>query len=276
MDAALCNDFPIERESPMTMFRRHAACVLVLPILCTACDFESSVAPRVELPVVVDSEGMIDFVNAEGYTIRLTRMRVAFENVEFTTGGETHMALLRPLVDLVIPTAYAHPGHYAGGEVIGEMDGRFVVDWLDDRARLGNAVMIESDYNGANFVFTRAQPGDGIEADDPLVGHTFEIAGVATKDGESWTFSGFVDEDEGRRVIGLPFELDVDASSDETLGLQLLPKDPAEADTAFDDLDFAALDDDGDGVVTIVPGEPAGNVLKKHLQIHDHYAVTME
>ena len=260
----------------MKPLRRHAACVLVSSVVCAACDFESSIAPRVELPVVVDSEGMVEFVNAEGYTIHITRMRVAFENVEFTTGGETHMAMLRPLVDLVIPTAYAHPNHYAGGEVIGEMDGRFVVDWLADGAQLGTAVLIESDYNGANFVFTRARPGDGIDASDPIVGHTFEIAGEATKDGETWTFSGFVDEDEGRRVIGLPFELDVDATSDETLGLQLLPKDPSEGDTAFDDLDFAALDDDGDGLVAIVPGEPAGNVLKKHLQIHDHYAVTME
>jgi hypothetical protein len=260
----------------MNMFRRHAARVLVISLICAACDFESSVAPRVELPVIVDSDGMTEFVNAEGYTIRLTRMRVAFENVEFTTGGETHMAMLQPLVDLVIPTAYAHPGHYAGGEVIGEMEGRFVVDWLEQGASLGNAVMIESDYNGANFVFTRARAGDGIDANDPLIGHTFEIEGVATKDGETWTFSGFVDEDEGRRVIGLPFELEVDASSDETLGLQLLPKDPAESDTAFDDLDFATLDDDGDGIVVIVPGEPAGNILKKRLQIHDHYAVTME
>jgi hypothetical protein len=260
----------------MTMFRRHAAGVLVIPILCAACDFDSSVAPRVELDVVVDSDGMVEFVNAEGYTIRLTRMRVAFENVEFTTGGEEHMAMLRPLVDLMIPTAYAHPGHDAGGEVIGEMDGRFVVDWLDEGALLGTAVLIQSDYNGANFVFTRARPGDGIDASDPIVGHTFEIAGEATKDGETWTFSGFVDEDEGRRVIGLPFDLEVDATTDETLGLQLLPKDPAEADTAFDDLDFAALDDDGDGIVQIVPGEAAANVLKKQLQIHDHYAVTME
>ena len=261
----------------MTLSSRHALRVLVVPLICvTACDFESQIAPRVELDVVVDSTGMVEFVNAEGYTINLTRMRVAFENVEFTTGGEMHMAMWRPLVDLVIPTAYAHPGHYAGGEVIGEMDGRFVVDWLDEGARLGTAVLIESDYNGANFVFTRAQPGDRIDADDPIIGHTFDIAGEATKDGETWTFSGFVDEDEGRRVIGLPFELEVDASTDETLGLQLLPQDPAEDETAFDDLDFAAMDEDGDGVVQIVPSEAAGNVLKKHLQIHDHYAVTME
>jgi hypothetical protein len=68
----------------------------------------------------------------------------------------------------------------------------------------------------------------------------------------------------------------VDATTDETLGLQLLPQDPAEAETVFDDLDFAAIDDDGDGNVVIVPGDPSANVLKKHLQIHDHYAVTME
>jgi hypothetical protein len=260
----------------MTFHWRHALCVLVIPILGSACDFDSEVAPRVELDVVVDSAGMVVFENAEGYTIELTHMRVAFENVEFTGGGEAHMAFLQPLHDVLVPTAYAHPGHYAGGEVVGEMNGRFVVDWLADDTSLGTATLLGADYNGANFVFTRARAEDGLHPDDPLVGHTFEIAGTATKDGETWTFSAVVDEDEGRRVVGLPFDIDIDEGSDEVLGLQMLPVDPYEGDTAFDDLDFAALDEDGDFVVAIVEGDPEYNLLEKHLQVHDHYAVTIE
>lgn len=255
---------------------RRVTGVLALLSLATACDFDSQIAPRVELDVIVDSAGMVTFENAEGYTIELTKMRVAFENVEFTSGGEMHMAFLQPLHDLVVPTAYAHPGHYAGGEVVGEMNGRFVVDWLADDTSLGTATLLGADYRGANFVFTRATLDDGLEPGDPLVGHTFEIAGRATKDGETWTFSAVVDEDDGRRVVGLPFDIDIDEGSDEVLGLQMLPVDPYEGDTAFDDLDFAALDEDGDFVVELPVDTADYNILKKHLQVHDHYAVTIE
>jgi len=240
------------------------------------CGFDSELAARVEVPVVVQSDGMGELVNAEGYAIRVTTMRVAFENVEFTTSGEMHASLWSPVLDLVVPTAYAHPGHYAGGEVVGEMNGRFVVDWLDAGAELGLATLLEARYDGANFVFTRARPGDGIADEDPLMGHTFEIAGEATRDGRTWTFSALVDQDEGRRVIGLPFDLEVDEGADDVLGLQMLLFDPSEADTVFDGIDFAALDPDDDGVVELVPDSEAYNVLKKQLQVHDHWAVTTE
>lgn len=255
---------------------RSAARVLAIPLMLCACDLDSQVAPRVELDVVVDSAGMVTFENAEGYTIEITRMRVAFENVEFTSGGEMHMAFLHPLHDLLVPTAYAHPGHYAGGEIVGEMNGRFVVDWLADGESLGTATLLGADYRGANFVFTRAQLDDGVTPEDPILGHTFDIAGRATKDGMTWTFSAALDEDDGRRVVGLPFDVEIDASSDEVLGLQMLPVDPYEGDTAFDELDFAALDEDGDFVVELRDGDADYNILKKHLQVHDHYAVTIE
>lgn len=241
-----------------------------------ACGLDSEVAPRVELDVVVDSKGMVEFETDEGYSITFTRMRVAFEDVEFTTSGEMHAALWQPLVDLVIPTAYAHPGHYAGGEVIGEMNGRFVVDWLAQGQSLGTATMLESQYDGANFVFTRASAADGLAPDDPLIGHTFDFAGEARKDGQVWTFSGLLDQDDGRRVVGLPFMFEVDANTDAVIGLQMLPVDPYEKDTAFDQLDFAALDDDGDGDVRFMDGQDAYFELRKRLQVHDIYFVTTE
>lgn len=255
--------------------RHRFRCALALCSL-AGCDLDSELAPRVTLPVVVDGSGTGELTNAEGYTIRLTTLRVAFENVEFTTSGEMHAALWGPVLDLLVPTAYAHPGHYAGGEVVGEMDGRFVVDWLVDGAALGDATLLAATYQGANFVFTRARGGDGIASDDPLVGHTFEIAGEAARDGQTWTFRVFVDEDEGRRVVGLPFDLEVDEDTDETLGLRMQLVDPYEGDTVFDNLDFATLDDDGDGAIVVAPGTDSYNLLLKQLQVHDHYDVTVE
>lgn len=240
-----------------------------------ACDLDSSQAARVPLPVVVDGSGMVDFANDEGYAIRMTTMRVAFDNVEFTTSGEMHATLLHKLGGLVIPTVYAHPGHYGGGQVIGEMNGRFVVDWLQDGATLGDATMLEGSYDGANFVFTRARASDGITVDDPIIGHTMEIAGEATRDGTTWTFHGFIDQDEGRRVVGLPLALELREGDDVELGLQVLMIDPFEADTALDHLDFAVLDADGDGRVELVTGDPGYNTLVKQLQVHDQYEVTI-
>ena len=122
----------------------------------------------------------------------------------------------------------------------------------------------------------RARAGDGIEEGDPLIGHTFEIAGEARKDGQAWTFSGFIDEDDGRRVVGLPFDLDVDGGTETELGLQMLPVDPYEKDTALDNLDFATLDEDEDGHVEFVAGQTAYFALRKQLQVHDIYFVTTE
>ena len=252
------------------------ALLALLVLTSSACDLDGSVAPRVELAVIANGDGLVDFVTNEGYTIHLTRMRVAFENVEFTTSGELHAALWRPLVDLVIPSAYAHPGHYAGGEVIGEVNGRFVVDWLAHGQVLGDATLLQGQYDGANFVFTRGRGSDGLPVGDALLGHTFDIAGEASKDGQVWSFSTILDQDEGRRVVGLPLDLEVDGGTDVTLGLQLLPVDPFEGDTAFDNLDFAALDEDGDLLVALESGDGAYNTLRKQLQVHDIYYVTVE
>lgn len=267
----------------ITRFRGAVAATLSLTCALAACGLDSEQAVRVDIPVVVDASGTGDFTNAEGYTIHLTDLRVAFDDIEFTTGGEMHASLLRSLHDLVVPTAYAHPGHYSGGEITGEMEGRFVVDWLKDGDSLGDAQLLEADYEGANFVFTRATTAD-VAADDPLLGHTLHIAGTATKDGESWTFAAYVDEEEGKRVIGLPigeeFEdgaatphFEVKEGTDAVLGLEIVMVDPFEQDTALDNFDFATLDEDGDGDLVFMPGEVPHNLLVKQLQVHDQYWV---
>lgn len=278
----------ILKSSPQPSRRGFRGATLVAPLLASAlalgCDSEQAV--RVLLPVVVDRDAPVAFENDLGYHIELTTLRAAFDNVELTTSGEMHASLGERigngLLDLVVPTAWAHPGHYAGGEVLGEMQGRFVIDWLDDGASLGDVEMLTGTYTGANFVLTRARAGDGIATDDPIIGHTFEFAGTATRDGQTWTFHGFVDEEDGRRVVGLPVaetitdeetEFDITTSTDIAFGLQLLFVDPFEGDTAFDAIDFAAADADGDGDLSFADAATVTNHLARALQTHDHYAV---
>lgn len=242
----------------------------------TGCDFETSLAPQVALAVVVDTTGVRPHRNDEGYQIEIERFRVAVETFEFTTHGDMHAnaSLLRSLVDLVVPTAYAHPGHYAGGEIVGELTGNFVLDWQEHGHELGVASLLEAEYSGANFTFGRAEPGPGVAFDDRFIGHTIDIAGKATLDGEAFTFEALIDQDLGRRVVGVPLHLVVDASVDADLGVALHVVQPVAESTVFDGVDFAALDEDGDRHVVIEAGTEAYNRLRNNLQVHDHYEIT--
>lgn len=260
-----------------------AIAATTLMSLAPACDFDSALAPRAELEVVVDGQNVAPHTTNLGYVVELERCRVAIDTVEFTTDGESHAALgrgvvdsvLRTAQDLVVPTAYAHPGHYAGGEIVGELPGRFVFDWRSDGQVLGEATMLAAQYSGANFTFARAEPSDGVRLDDPIIGHTFDIAGEATYEGETITFEIQVDQDADRRVVGLPFDLSVDEDSDDAIGLSLHLADPFESDTAFDDVDFLSLDDDGDGHVVITADSEAYNRIRRALQAHDFYGTEL-
>ena len=259
--------------------QRFLVGVAVVALALGACDFDSELAPRTFLPVVIDGSAVVTVQNDLGYSVEPERCRVALETIEFTTEGEQHASLpariWRQLEPLAIRTAHAHPGHEAGGEVVGELPGRFVFEWRQDGVELGEAELLQTRYTGANFTFTRAEAGDRLEPDDPMIGHTFDIAGVARRDGQSWTFQLVLDQDEDRRVVGLPLDLDVDDGTQDVLALSLALQDPVEGDTVWDGLDFAALDEDGDGHVVIDAGTEAYNRVRRNLQAHDHYGVTL-
>ncbi|MCA9690252.1 MAG: hypothetical protein KC636_11630 [Myxococcales bacterium] len=245
-------------------------------------------APRVTLEVVVDGGEVVAVESDLGWTVTLTRCRGVVGDLAFTTAGEFHdgdvTAQRAPLrryavwiTRALIPEARAHPGHAAGGEVVGELAGRFVVDFCEgDGASLGAATLTVGDYNGANLSLLTGEEGDGLAADDPLLGHSFELAGVAERDGASVSFHAVIDQDAGREVIGAPFDLDVTEASAAVLGLQLRPRSPFSADTLFDGIDFAALagaaPEDGDPI-ELIADEDAANRLKRALQNHDFYFV---
>lgn len=243
---------------------------------CTAaCDLDTSLAPRVDLDVVVQATE--DSFSTDDTQIELTEVRMALETVEFTTEGEMHAraGLLPTLHNLVVPTAFAHPGHSAGGEVVGELVGRHVVDYLDAGSTVGTATLLGADYSGANFTFTTAEASDGLDVDDPLIGHTFLLAGTATRDGVEVEFVAYVDQDDDRSIIGLPLSFTATESSTEQLALRFDAVDPVEGDTIFADVDIVSLDEDADGFVEISAEEnpEAWANLRRNLQVHDHYAV---
>ncbi len=234
----------------------------------------SEEAPRVIAPVSVDASGVGPVTTDLGYSVTLTSARAALRDLQLTVAGEAHASLWRTIGAHLVRPAFAHPGHLAGGEVTGELPGPLLIDFLKDRSTLGNATLIVGRYRGANFFFRRAK-AEELPAGDALAGHTFVIDGTASKDGRHVAFSAIVDVDENTGLVGAPFDLEVRAGATPALGLRFLPTDPTDAkDTVFDRIDFFALDGGALGAVAIRPGQEAHNVLRRALQVHDHYDVT--
>lgn len=237
-------------------------------------------AARVQLPVAVDASGIQKVTTDSGYEVTLTSARLMVEDFEFTIAGEAHSSLWQRLSEFVLPTAYAHPGHYSGGDVTGELSGRYLIDWFGASATLGEATLLVGDYESANFSFARGTADDGLASNDPLLGHTAVLEGTASKGGQTVRFSVVIDAPEDRELIGAPFDFEVSEGSTAQLGFRLLPLDPYENDSLFDGVDFAALDADGDGTLSIGPSEKndssildAYNQLRRTFLTHDHFDI---
>jgi hypothetical protein len=235
-------------------------------------------APRVERPIVVDGSHVVEVTTDLGFEINLSEARLALADLEFTTAGELHSARLTPGISrFFVASAHAHPGHYEGGEIIGEAKGRFLVDWFEgDEAELATATLIASEYTSANFTFARGD--DELDSQDLLSGHTAVLGGVARRDGFELAFTFVVDSPEDRLLVGAPFEATIIENEDGEILFRLEPRDELGTSTLFDSVDFESLDADGDGEVLIDPASTedaeidAYNQLKRRLQTHNHYA----
>jgi hypothetical protein len=247
-----------------------------LAVLVAAGCGSSQEAIEVPLPVVASADGMVPAQSDDGYQIAVTRARAALSDLELTVGGESHdVGALAALWGLVIGTAHAHPGHASGGEVTGAMPGPFAIDWMEDGAALGTATLLEGDYEGCNFTFRRDGADHGLPGGDPLIGHTFAIEGTAEKDGDTIRFDALVDVDDGTVLVGAPFVLEVRSGVQRTLALEMDLTSPVDGKHVFAGVDFAALDEDGDGEVAIRPGDAAHNILRRSVQVHDFYRVAV-
>ncbi len=242
-----------------------------LPLAIAVCDAGTEPA-TLYLPLVADGTGPGAFTSDEGYEIELTALRVAIRDIELTIEGETHTGLLRRgLRRAVLPVALAHPGHYAGGDVTGELLGSFIIDAFSGGDQtLGEATLLEGDYHGMNFTFRRAGDDDGLAPDDPLLGHTIALAGVARRDDREVAFEGVLDIDDDTQMVGAPFTFEARPGSVATLVLRALMVDPStEADTVFDGVDFFDLT--GGDALAIEPGGDVHNILRRRIQVHDHW-----
>jgi hypothetical protein len=249
--------------------------VIALSLLAAGCGAGSEVA-EVEMPVEVSAAGMTPALTDLGYTVTVTGVRAALADLAFTVPGDglvttASQALLGPGQ----APGYGHPGHSSGGEITGELPGEHMIDWMADGATLGTATLLEGEYAGVNFRFRRAHAGDGLEAGDPLLDHSFHITGTARRDGADIAFDAVLDIDEGYELVGAPFDHSVEAGDPAQLRFELQTSESfsGSGKTLFDGIDFTTLDQDGDGQVAIRPGAEAHNKLRRTVQSHDYYVV---
>jgi len=236
---------------------------LLLFTLLSACG--GSEAVTVTLPVSTPASTLPMATTDLGYDVTVWSLRVAVADLELTVEGETHQDAR--------PGAIFHPGHSAGGEVTGELPGDHLLIFDGTAHPIGDASLLVGDYHGANWTWRRADGDDGLAADDPLLGHTFHLTGVAARDGVEHELDIAVDIEAATALIGAVFDDEITETSSGTLELEMLPTDPFEADTVFDGVDFAALPTTDEGVIEIRPGDEAHNILRRPIQTHDHYAI---
>jgi hypothetical protein len=104
--------------------------------LLTSCGAPQEAA-LVSLPVVVADSGITEVMTDLGYRVELREARMVLSDLVFAIAGESHAASFwHRASSWLLPTAQAHPGHYQGGEITGELKGRFLVNWLPETEQL--------------------------------------------------------------------------------------------------------------------------------------------
>jgi hypothetical protein len=268
------------------MLRKTITGILIFSavLFLLACSPEVDESVQVDFKMVLNGTNIVKSnPNNLGWIVKTDKFKLAVKNFEFTIGGEMHprFSLLQKISSFIEPAAFAHPGHEAGGEVTGQLNGIWVLNMKSGTfSTIGTATLLEGEYHGFNFYFAKATVADGLAAGDPVIGHSAYIAGSAVKDGKTISFTAQLDEDAGMRVIGGIFKHTVKDGDTSTMVLRVEDWVDLEGMLApvslYDNIDFGALDTDDDGVVVIVPGQPAHNILKKQLYNHDFYYVDVK
>jgi len=270
---------PWQREMCLAL-HRHAFFALTCGAA-AACSSAQEPA-RVEIPLYADSSLIEPRVSNLGFEVELLEARTIVRDFTFATAGEPHAhRLWDVLARSIIAPAHAHPGHHQDGDITGQLHGRYVVSWLPaESPQLGSATLLVGSYASANFIFTRAELGDVAE-DDPLLGHSTRLAGLASKEGTQISFEVSFSSPEGRELVGVPSEARVDDGQRLRMLFQLNPFDVVEGQTLFDDVDFSSLelDTEGHARITEDSDDPAAvaalNQIRRTFQTHDHFKFTL-
>lgn len=253
-----CPSSTISAQCQESLRMKHASLSLGPSVLCLICAItlataaceEPQEAQRISLPVKIDASGMVEVTTDLGYVVRLTSAKLALGDFIFQVSGEEHVAEQRlQLLDLLIPAAIAHPGHFEGGAVTGELLGNFIAEWsTGDPNELGAATLLPGRYSSFGFSFSYA-PKDA--PDKEHAEHTAVLKGVATRDDRETGFTVLLDSPVGRMLRDAPVDMVITGNSVGALNFQLLTASALSDATLFDEVDFQTLSEGADAHITI-------------------------
>lgn len=168
---------------------------------------------RVELETwLVGVGGDASFINeppsdVEPWTVTLTEAVAALGPV-YLFEGEPLLGRF-DLRQLLLPRAYAHPGHYQEGEALGELREQVVIDLLDpEPTRLGMMSAVTGECHSAQIGVGSAE--SGLAGAEQLEGHALLVRGEAARGDELIPFEASIDLE--IFVEGLDFEHEIDDS----------------------------------------------------------------
>jgi hypothetical protein len=177
----------MKRRQSVTMF---AGCLAALGVelaalatLSACSDDGSTRGKRVVLAARVAAESL-DFVNAYGYRVELTRALVSIGRLRYLQGAP--VARRSPLERFLgVRVAHAHPGHYEEGGILGEMLEPTSVDLVAGPTELGSGPGVSGEALSGRVSFT--SPAEGPFAAD-LGDAVILLEGEAALDGETRVF----------------------------------------------------------------------------------------
>ncbi len=200
------------------------------------------------------------------WAVAIDSASLAVQRIELTVGGAQHASLLERIHAVLMPTAWAHPGHAADGEVAGELVGPLVLTWPSETL-VGNADGLPGEYQGVNLVF------GNLEADTEglAAGTMGRIAGEATQGAVSIPFEVVLSAVAESAVSGIAASFELPGTASINIAMSLTSD--ASTATMFDAIDFATLPVE-DGVARIEPGTPEHNRIMRALNNHTYWRVT--
>jgi len=205
----------------------------------------------VSVPIEAVSAQPATFTTALGYDIDLDTGVIVLGALQFhepKSVEELNMEapMARALRSVWGPAvAHAHPGHDMSGNVKGEWARTTFLDLLSPATVVGDGSFYEGAYETASLTLHQdGADGDaGLDASSPAAGHTLVLSGTADDGDGPISFDLVVDHT--KTILGIPFDATV-AESD--IPAVTLTVDPAEI---LGHLEFAELDTDADGTVTV-------------------------
>ncbi|MEM9691094.1 MAG: hypothetical protein AAGA56_00990 [Myxococcota bacterium] len=205
------------------------------------------------------------FTNRYGWNVRLEEANIALGAVYFNESP----ALSAQLEALLLPRAYAHPGHghFAGGEVRAEWLGQTVYNALRRTPlNIGSVPGVAGAIQSWTLFVEPPRDGE-MPGAGALRGFRAYVVGVAERGEDAIAFEGgleLLDEKESD-TLGVLFEgLPLEATLDEGQRISIIVDartwlDEAQFETLLDEEDGTCLETSEDGRCEITPGGQVHN-----------------